>query len=133
MDKDTGLVLRTVVSPANTHDSRLFAELLPPGIKEVYPDKGFDSKKTRERLRDMGIAPRIMFKGERGHKLSNIEHHHNKRWARVRYIVEQSIAGMKRWCGLGRMVWMGQSRARLQTQLSAIAFNCKRAVNLIYT
>lgn len=131
VDKGTGLVFRVVVFPANVHDTHLFDPLLPGGIKEVYGDKGFDSEERRKRLREEGIAPRLMFKGTRGRKLSNIEIYHNKRWAGVRYIVEQSIAGMKRYCGLRRMMWMGLRRAQLQAELSAFAFNCKRAVNLL--
>lgn len=131
VDKDTGLVLKVVVVPANVHDTHLFDPLLPGGIKEVYGDKGFDSDERRERLREKGISPRLMFKGTRARKLSNIERYHNKRWAKVRYIVEQTIAGMKRYCGLRRMMWMGSGRAQLQAELSAIAFNCKRAVSLL--
>jgi len=127
VDKDTGLVLSVIVAPANIHDTHLFDPLLPGGIKEVYGDKGFDSAERRERLREKGIIPRIMFKGRRGKALSNIERYHNKRWARVRYIVEQTIAGMKRYCGLRRMMWMGLGRAQMQAELSAVAFNCKRA------
>jgi len=77
------------------------------------------------------MAPRLMFRGTRARKLSNIERYHNKRWAGVRYIVEQTIAGMKRYCGLRGMMWMGLRRAQLQAELSAIAFNCKRAVKLL--
>lgn len=131
VDKKTGLVFNVVVAPANVHDTHLFDPLLPGGIKEVYGDKGFDSEERRKRLREQKIAPRIMFKGTRGRKLSNIERYHNKRWSKVRYIVEQSIAGMKRYCGLSRMMWMGLGRAQLQAELSAIAFNCKRAVKLL--
>ena len=116
---------------SNVHDTHLFDPLLPGGIKEVYGDKGFDSEKRRKRLRGQRIAPRLMFKGKRNRNLSNIERYHNKRWAGVRYIVEQTIAGMKRYCGLKRMMWMGLGRAQLQTELSAIAFNCKRAVKLL--
>ena len=131
VDRKTGLVLKVTVAPANIHDTHLFDPLLPWGIKEVYGDKGFDSEERRERCRRQGIAPRLMFKGKRNRKLSNIEIYHNKRWAGVRYIVEQSIAGMKRYSGLRRMMWMGLCRAQLQAELSAIAFNCKRAVKLL--
>jgi len=132
VDKKTGLVFKVVVVPANVHDTHLFDPLLPGGIKGVYGDKGFDSEERRKRLRSQKIAPRLMFKGTRARKLSNIERYHNKRWSKVRYIVEQSIAGMKRYCGLSRMRWMGLGRAHLQAELSAIAFNCKRAVKLLY-
>jgi len=127
VDKGTGFILKVVVAPANVHDTGLFDPLLPGGVKEVYGDKGFDSAERRERLRENGIIPRIMFKGKRGKGLSNIERYHNKRWAKVRYVVEQSIAGMKRYCGLRRMMWMGLGRAQTQAELSAIALNCKRA------
>jgi IS5 family transposase len=111
VDKGTGFILKVVVAPANVHDTGLFDPLLPGGVKEVYGDKGFDSAERTERLRENGIIPRIMFKGKRGRKLSNIE----------RY------AGMKRYCGLRRMMWMGLGRAQTQAELSAIALNCKRA------
>ncbi|MEO0257587.1 MAG: IS5 family transposase [candidate division WOR-3 bacterium] len=131
VDKRTGLILKVVVEPANVHDTHLFDPLMLDWLKEVYGDKGFSDERRRRKLRERGIAARIMFKGTRGKKLSNIEHYHNKRWAKTRYIVEQTIAGLKRCCGLRRMMWMGLSRAQLQAELSAIAFNCKRAISLL--
>lgn len=130
VDKNTGFVLKVVVEPANVHDTHLFDPLLFDWLTEVYADKGFSDEKRRRKLRKRGIIPRIMFKGTRRRKLSGIERYHNKRWAKVRYIVEQTIAGLKRYCGLRRMIWMGLGRAQLQAELSAIAFNCKRAVKL---
>ena len=78
-----------------------------------------------------GNSSQADVQGKRNRKLSNIEIYHNKRWSRIRYIVKQTIAGMKRYCGLRRMMWMGLGRAQLQAELSAIAFNCKRAVKLL--
>ncbi|MEO0145626.1 MAG: hypothetical protein ABIM59_01255 [candidate division WOR-3 bacterium] len=44
----------------------------------------------------------------------------------MRYIVEQKIAGLKRYCGLRGMMRMGLGRVQTQAELSAIAFNCER-------
>ena len=131
VDKGTGFITRIMALPANAHDINFLDLVNLEGTKELYGDKGFADEKRKQRLREQGVKPRLMFKGKRNRKLSSIERYHNKRWTGVRYIVEQTIAGMKRYCGLSRMMWMGLARAQLQAELSAIAFNCKRAMKLL--
>jgi transposase len=67
-----GIPLGTIAAPANRHDSPLLVETLQTlqalgGLAEwvtVHLDRGYDSKATRERLRDRGLAPEISEKGK---------------------------------------------------------------------
>ena len=131
VDKSTGLITTVKALPANAHDINFLDLIDVSGIKELYGDKGFSDERRKQKLREQGVMPRIMFRNRRGKRKSNIERYHNKRWAKVRYIVEQTIGCLKRWCGLERMVWMGLGRAQMQAELSAIAFNCRWAVKLL--
>lgn len=131
VDKGTGFVTRIMALPANAHDINFLDLVNLEGTRELYGDKGFADEKRKQRLQEQGIKPRIMFKGRRGKKKSNIERFWNRQWAKVRYIVEQSFAGAKMWCGLRRMRWYGLPRAQLQAETSAIVFNLKKAVRLL--
>ncbi len=68
-----GTPLATVVAPANRHDSPLLAETLEavaetlgelPERASVHLDRGYDSKATRERLKERGLLAEISEKGK---------------------------------------------------------------------
>ncbi len=68
-----GIPLGTIAAPANRHDSPLLAETLDavaealgelPERASVHLDRGYDSKVTRERLRERGLLAEISEKGK---------------------------------------------------------------------
>jgi IS5 family transposase len=98
----TGLVLHTLLSPANTHDSVLFEPLLEtnPGVRghqhlpgrprrrpeKLHADKGYDYPRCRRYLHHRGIKVRI---ARRGIESSN-------HLGRVRWVVERSMCAARR-------------------------------------
>ena len=50
---------------------------------------------------------------------------------RVRGRIEKIFGTWKRSCGFRRMRWRGLIKARLQTHLTAIAYNLKRTLNIL--
>ena len=56
---------------------------------------------------------------------------HNAWAGRVRSAVERAFATMKRWCGMGRVRYLGLARNACHLQLVAAAMNMKRALVLM--
>ena len=85
-----GIPLGTTTAPANRHDSPLLVPTLmaasgslgalPEGAS-VHLDRGYDSKKTRERLRELGLGWEISGKGKPA-----------PFWATNRWVVERTSA-----------------------------------------
>jgi IS5 family transposase len=102
-----GLVLHALISPANTHDSKLFEPLLEtnPGVSrrrgrrgrpqrrpaKLHADKGYDFPRCRAYLHRRGIKVRIARRGvESSTKLG-----------RHRWVVERTISWLLRFKRLG--------------------------------
>lgn len=68
-----GIPIGAVAAPANRHDSPLLEETLdtleklgePPEQMHVHLDREYDSRTTREKLKDRGLLPVISEKGKR--------------------------------------------------------------------
>ena len=100
-----GLVLHTLVSAANTHDSRLFEPVLDtnPAVRaghhgrprrrpdKLHADKGYDYPRCRRYLHRRGIAVRITRRGVEN--TTNLGRH--------RWVVERSISWLLRFKRLG--------------------------------
>ena len=83
-----GIPLGTVTAPANRHDSPLLPETLDrvaetlgglPEGTNVHLDRGYDSKATRERLKERGLEAEISKKGKP-----------SPFWATDRWVVERT-------------------------------------------
>lgn len=67
-----GIPLGAIAAPANRHDSLLLEETLDtlgdlgplPEQVNVHLDRGYDSRTTRQKLQDRGLAPEISEKGK---------------------------------------------------------------------
>ena len=102
-----GLVLHTLLSPANTHDSMLFEPLLDtnPGVlahrhrpgrprrrpEKLHADKGYDFPRCRRYLHRRGIKVRIARRG-----IEDKNHLGRHRW-----VVERTISWVLRFKRLG--------------------------------
>ena len=82
-----GIPLGAIAAPANRHDSPLLEETLDtmevvgelPERMSVHLDRGYDSKRTRERLRELGLGWEISGKGKPA-----------PFWATNRWVVERT-------------------------------------------
>jgi len=89
-----------MLSPANTHDSRMLAPTLDavPGVRsgrrgrprrrpaKPHADKGYDHRRCRRECRARGVRPRIARRG--------IEN--SQRLGRHRWVVERTLAWLAR-------------------------------------
>ena len=60
VDEDSGIIRKAVMTPASTHDSRVFDPLLSGDEGAVYADKAYDDKGRMEHLKTRGIMPGIL-------------------------------------------------------------------------
>lgn len=137
-DADTALVEKLAVTPGNAHDGRNGESALPDNPGEVYADSAYRGRTFEEAVRARGGTPRVVATGvwakadaasqrEAERRLAEWNHAIHK----VRCRVEKIFGTWKRSYGFRRMRWRGIANARLQTNLTAIAYNLKRTANIL--
>lgn len=130
VDKDSGLIRRALVTPANVHDSAVGDELICGDEKQVFADKAYHSQERRERLRKAGIKDGIMRRGARDHLLTKKERKRNHRLARVRSAVERVFGTLKRTYGWSRVRYRGLAQNASHFFLLCTAMNLRRSLVL---
>lgn len=131
-----GIILSLETTPANQHDLSAFSTLIEDaGLakqKRVYADKGYFGKKQNELLQEKQLRNGIMDRAVRGKKLSARQKKRNKLISKLRYAVERTFGGQKRWFGAGTARYIGLARTHAQHIIEAICYNLKRAP-VLYT
>jgi transposase, IS5 family len=137
-DADTALVEKVAVTPGNAHDGRHGEAALPDGPGEVYADSAYRGRAFEAAVRAHGGVPRVVATGvwAKTDPASQAAAERrlaewNKAIQKVRCRIEKIFGTWKRSYGFRRMRWRGIARARLQTHLTAIAYNLKRTANIL--
>ncbi len=135
VDSKDGFVLGGVVTPANETDMKNMEAVIQeskirPGTK-VHADKGYASRENRKIIRHRKLVNGIMKKGVRNHPLNEKEKIWNKKISQVRYKVERTFGTLKRLYGFNRMRYLSLKKGLMEFYLKAMAFNLKKAVNLL--
>ena len=130
-----GIVLAVETTAANTHDGQvleLLVERADPAPKtSLYADKGYCSEANSKYLRSKQLYNGIMKKGSRNHELSTYHKKKNRLISSVRWVVERTFGGQKRWFGTGKARYRGLERTNGQHILEAICYNLRRAPRLL--
>lgn len=129
-DRETGLISGHVVTPASTHDSQVFDDLLDGSEAEVLADKAYDSAKNRKILHGNKTKCSIMKMARRNKPLSRWHVGRSKSIGRVRGFVEGCFATLKRYQNCERAAYVGLEKVYEQMTWSVIAFNLRRAAAL---
>ena len=129
-DEGSLLVRQARMTPANVNETTVADELILAckDAPAVYADKAYDSHARRALLTELGIANRIMRRGNKHHPPSADDLAHNHAVKRVRARVETIFAVLKRIYGFRRTRYIGLVRNQLQLTLLAICFNLRRAL-----
>jgi IS5 family transposase len=134
-DAIEGFILGGHVTPANRADTvelePVLEELGLPPEAVVLADKGYCSKKNREMLKRRGYHDGIMQRGYRGVPLTEEWKGRNRLISRLRYIVEQGFGTLKRRYSFDRARYVGRLKTEMEFHLNAMAFNIKKAVNML--
>lgn len=129
-----GLVIGVITTPANVHDSQPLEPLLDRAElasgTRVYMDKAYRSKARSERLKARGLKNGMHYRAARNRPLTKRQRQFNRGISRVRYKVERTFGGMKRWFGAGLARYVGLAKTGAQHVLEAMAYNLKRLPRL---
>ena len=131
-----GIVTGVHTTPANEHDSKGLEPLIKKHNKknisdQLMADKGYQVPDNEELLKEMGIKNRIQHKAYRNRPLTDWQKRFNKLISQLRYVVERTFGGMKRWFGAGRARYKGLAKVHGQHVLEAIAHNLYRSPGLV--
>ncbi|MCB1833204.1 MAG: IS5 family transposase, partial [Geminicoccaceae bacterium] len=95
VDEGSGIIRQLVTTSAQIHDSQACDALVQGDEAAVYADKAYDDAGRRKRLKDQGIAPRILYKAGRNRPLRPWQKSFNKVMSVIRAPVERTFAAMK--------------------------------------
>lgn len=123
-DTKKQLIQGLALTPANTADTKMLEEVMPPTVGRIYADKAYDNFKRRHQLRRDGIANSILTKIPK----TAAERARNKRISRIRSRVERIFAHLKARYGYTHVRYRGLIRNKGHAYLLAMAYNMKRAV-----
>lgn len=130
LDEGSELILETILTSADVHDSRACDALVQSDEAAVYADKAYDDAERRERLRRAGIEPRIMHKAKRNKPLTHWQKTMNKAISPIRTAVERCFGTLKRSYGWCRVRYIGLARNATHLDFLATAMNLRRALVL---
>jgi IS5 family transposase len=130
-----GFIRDGKITPANCSDT---VQILPL-VKRVsiakkalvLADKGYCSSKNREGINNLGYTPGIMYRTHKDKTLDKLMKKVNHMVASIRGTIERAFGTLKWNYGFIRSKYLGIAKTRGQFFLTALAFNLKKASNLI--
>lgn len=130
-----GLVLGVVTTKASTNEISNLEEVLntaslPEGIA-LMADKGYQSEKNARLLKKKKLKNRILKKAKKNQPLTKWEKVFNKYIGKVRYKVERTFGGIKRWFNGGVARYRGIAKMHTQNLLEAIGYNLYRSPGIL--
>lgn len=132
---EEGLVLGVVTTKASINEVTNLEEVLdaadlPEGIP-LKADKGYQSEKNGEILKKKKLKNHILKKAKKNNPLTNWEKKFNKLVGKVRFKVERTFGGIKRWFNGGIARYRGIEKMHSQNLIEAISYNLYRSPRII--
>ena len=132
-DRDTALIERVSVTPANVNDGKAGCEIIPEDPGDVYADSAYRGVRFRGAVAAQGgrawVAATHVWARDAADaeaKLAAI----NGPIHKVRGRIEKIFGTCKHHYGLRRMMHVGLAKATFHVLLTATAYNLKRGFNL---
>jgi len=121
------------VSPASTHDSKLFSELLDKDNDDnrVWADSAYLCSDNLAHLKEHNYSEQLNRKGLRNHSLSQEEKEANKEKSRVRSRIEHIFGIQKQRAKTLVIRSIGIKRAEVKIALRNLAYNLDRYSYLV--
>jgi len=116
------------VTPASTHDSNVFEQLLDKNnsCRDVWADSAYGSKQKREYLRKHGFRCQVQRKGYRYKKLTQRQRQGNYQRAKIRSRIEHVFGVQTMRAGNLLIRTIGLFRAKTKIGLRNLAYNIDR-------
>lgn len=130
LDAETELIRAVKLTGSRQNEVNELLNVIPPGTRAIYADKGYHSASNRTALKELDIEDMIMYRAARGHPLTPEKREFNKKVIPIRSAIERKFGELKLWHRLGRAIYWGLNRVYRQVVLAALAVNLKRCVVL---
>ena len=132
---DEGLVLGVLTTTASTNEITNLEDVLdtadlPEGIP-LKADKGYQSKKNEELLKERKLKNHILKKAKKNSPLTKWEKRFNKIIGQTRFKVERTFGGIKRWFNGGVARYRGMNKMHTQNLMEAMCYNLYRSPGII--
>jgi len=127
-----GVIKKVIATTASTHDSTQFDALTEDEKKAIFADSGYMSKERKKKLRAEGIFNGIVERRVKGQsKLRAKQSRNNKRFARLRGLVELPFAFIKHHMNFRTCKYLGLEKNQEYFNLIAACANLRRVPALI--
>jgi len=127
-----GVIKKVIATTASTHDSTQFDALTEDEEKAIFADSGYMSKERKKKLREKGIFNGIVERRVRGQsKLRAKQQRNNKRFAKLRGLVELPFAFMKHHMNFKTCRYLGLEKNQEHFNLIAACANLRRVPKLM--
>lgn len=128
VDVEHKLIREYEVTPASTHDSQVFEELLDEAntSRDVWADSAYGGQAHRELLSERGFRGHLQRKGCRHKKLTEREKHGNYTRSKTRCRVEHIFGVQAQRAGCLIVRTIGLLRAKVKIGLRNLAYNIDR-------
>lgn len=130
-----GLVIGVVTTTASINEITNLNQVLdsadlPEGIA-VKADKGYQSEKNEKLLKDRKLKNHILKKAKKNKPLTKWEKKFNKLIGGVRFKVERTFGGIKRWFKGGVARYKGIAKMHTQNLMEALSYNLYRSPGIV--
>lgn len=130
-----GLVLGVLTTKASVNEITNLEEVLntadlPENIA-LKADKGYQSQKNEELLKQRKLKNHILKKAKKNKQLTPWEKKFNKLVGQTRYKVERTFGGIKLWFSGGKARYRGIAKMHTQNLMEAISYNLYRSPGII--
>jgi IS5 family transposase len=132
---DEGLVLGVLTTKASVNEIANLEEVLDtadlPKDIPLKADKGYQSAKNIAILKDRKLKNHILKKAKKNKPLTKWEHRFNKLVGKIRFKVERTFGGIKRWFNGGTARYRGIDKMHTQNLMEALCYNLYRSPGII--
>ena len=133
--EEEGLVLGVVTTKASVNEIANLGEVLAsadlPKHIALKADKGYQSEKNRLLLQEKELKNHILKKAKKNQPLTHWEMKFNKLVGKVRFKVERTFGGIKRWFNGGVARYRGLEKMHTQNLMEAICYNLYRSPGIV--
>lgn len=132
VDQLTKLIITSVVTPANVHDSQMVGALLDHGDNKcnLYADSAYVGRQVNKQIRSVGARNRVIKRRVRGKQLSEARVRINRVYARTRSRVEHVFGAFVNDLKTKMVRSIGLTRAKGRITLLNLVYNMRRALSL---
>jgi len=134
---EEGIILGVVTTKASKNEISNLEEVLDsvnvelPENIPLQADKGYQSKKNAEILKNRKLKNQILKKAKKNIALTNWEKKFNKIISKTRYKVERTFGSIKRWFVGGLARYRGIKKMHAQNLMEAMCYNLYRSPGII--